>query len=1071
MSLELCIDPVDCAFPGLVNELLNQAPDTADRQISLAASITPQGYAYFLHVRTLYIWNYFKKGKERLPHSYRLNLPPTGLKHSISAVALIHRSESDNALPSVIAVSPEGTLRYWANPSVPGAYLEKEVGIANDVVLSVVPFDQEDHVDRYLLSTTTGSFYIIDIFKERLPEMGNKAGNNIVTRQVTFTRNSFTERFTKVLFGSGETKQSLVKTLVADRLFNDADVVTFYQSTIEFYSTKRNVVTETIDVTDYILRDLLETEASLNPSEAGLSFDRLSETSKIIRRKRSVYIADAIRHNGGLLLLVAAAKPERRNLTFALVHLTPASVTAKSTNWIDMLVLPEQYGIPETTQLRASLYTPSPGNFVIVFPTMVVSLENIESTTGSRICDISKFTDQLIGSACVGTFVQVIMKRSGICNVRHLPRGFDTTFWQKFGSQFDAVFPNPKTAAEAVAKVFTLFASKNLPEARAAYVNLKNRFPDDTVIAETVVALTKKMLDAKPSTDPRWNQDAPIPPTGAETSRSTSVMTHVDDKLAYYKMIIMFLRYFGYIESFTTQMKTFGGRSPLAVMVEFGEKVFAMNVVINMTHELYCPTVDAAIRDLGAAIQRSLSMTDNNFLMAKDYFAKEVTSFPALIPLVLKKQNREIEDKGALTGKVLSEVAQMFVAIIESTNAYLREDWTIKPGPDEQVLTNNPEFLTHFSRQFNLVFDFLESGHATVETESLLNAVNTIGRFVLSKQSHLQRNRSAIIQRFYDYGKVDVALRLAEEYLDFATLIQHCYRELPEIERRYQLEKYKTQFKSEEFDLYLYEYYKEHGLITDLLEQRGDRVEHFLSKHHEINWIRNVEKKEYGNAKTTLKTIAYSAPNAKKKKTVLALAKLAALCEDEVDHEEVGQITNAITLLEHQEKINPNVVKSVNPTNAPLSIEGIVNANLSGGDKESFLKALIALTAVIDKREFATDMDKIDTLRTRIWSTIIEADKWQRAMKKSPMMPAEDFEAHLNGFYAESKLGEILHLLSIYELPNNLKRQLLPQSTTPLKKLYHFNDSEAQTNFANLIDNVFGDIRRFLDSENENPTA
>lgn len=163
-----------------------------------------------------------------------------------------------------------------------------------------------------------------------------------------------------------------------------------------------------------------------------------------------------------------------------------------------------------------------------------------------------------------------------------------------------------------------------------------------------------------------------------------------------------------------------------------------------------------------------------------------------------------------------------------------------------------------------MVFDFIE--HERGASESLFKKLLTIARFILSQQSHFQRNRSSIIQRIYHYGKIDTAIKLAEEFFDFATLIQHCYEQLPDVERQYQLEKYKAKFKSENFDLFLFEYYREHGLITDLLEQQGDRVEDFLAKHDEINWIRNIERREYTKAKETLQSIAYSAPNASRKK-------------------------------------------------------------------------------------------------------------------------------------------------------------------------------------------------------------
>jgi hypothetical protein len=140
MSLDLCIDPLGCEFPGLVNEILSLPTDNNDRSMVLACSITPDGFAYFLCNKVLYVWSYITKEKGINPHAYRLNLPTTGLNYSINSIVVANKDPT--GLPSALAISPEGLLRYW--PSISSSVpKDKELSLNNEVVLSVIPYSDE----------------------------------------------------------------------------------------------------------------------------------------------------------------------------------------------------------------------------------------------------------------------------------------------------------------------------------------------------------------------------------------------------------------------------------------------------------------------------------------------------------------------------------------------------------------------------------------------------------------------------------------------------------------------------------------------------------------------------------------------------------------------------------------------------------------------------------------------------------------------------------------------------------------------------------------------------------------
>uniref|UniRef100_A0AC35F1W0 Nucleoporin Nup133/Nup155-like C-terminal domain-containing protein n=1 Tax=Panagrolaimus sp. PS1159 TaxID=55785 RepID=A0AC35F1W0_9BILA len=1052
MSLDLCIDPLGCEFPGLVNEILSLPTDNNDRSMVLACSITPEGFAYFLCNKVLYVWSYITKEKGINPHAYRLNLPTTGLNYSINSIVVANKDHT--GLPSALAISPEGLLRYW--PSISSSVpKDKELSLNNEVVLSVIPYSDEDHVTRYILATTTGSFYNIDIFKEHFSQ-GSAADGAITYRSIGINSSSLTRRMTSVIFGGGQKKQALIKTLVVKNFFasNEADLVAIYQTSIEICSAKKANVVKTIDARDYILRSYLKTA---------------KETDVDPKRLPNIYIADVIHYNNGLLLLIAVSKHRVPTLSFALVHLTEQSVNDNAANFVTLVGLPPQHRLPvphsDQPLPKINLYTPTSTNFIIVFPTMVVSLENVDADAES-LCDITKFKEPLLGSACVNQFCQVILRKNGICDVRHLPAGFEINFWQKYKEQIESIDTDTNSHFEMVRKVFMLFASKNLPEARSKFLQMIKTFGDYSELAEFIVLMTKGLLDRIPPNDSRWKESS-NQRTRSTTVRSVSITSQLEDKAAHYKMITMFLRYFGLFDKLNHPSKTFNGRSALTVLSEYGEKLYAMTITIAMISQFTLPSIETAIKRLAIEIQTSLRMMDNTILTPHDYFAKEVTSFDALIPAVMRVQQEEIKGKSRQEQlSLFTEVLSLYNTVIEGTHFYKSQDWTIAVNRDEQIWTNSQQILTHFNRQFNLIFDFVESERGNYE--NILKKLLPISRFILSQQSLYQRNRSSIIQRFYRFGKVDIALKLAEEYFDFATLIQHCYEKLPDVERQYQLEKYKTQFKNENFDIFLFEYYREHGLINDLLEQQGDRVEDFLSKHDEINWIRNIERREYDKAKETLQSIAYSAPNASRKKTLLSLAKLAALCEDQQNPEEIAQITNNLILLKHQENISPDIAMMLNPTNIPLSLEEIVAADIAENTAEGFLKALIALTSIMDTRELKTDigMEMVEKLRNRIWISVVKAADWQTIAKEVSKLSNEEAYERFTKFLLTTLLADVMQRFIDYSIPPDCKLELLPKSTEPLKDVFPLKNNEhARHLFNEFLDTNMEHVVRSIEKE------
>ena len=168
-------------------------------------------------------------------------------------------------------------------------------------------------------------------------------------------------------------------------------------------------------------------------------------------------------------------------------------------------------------------------------------------------------------------------------------------------------------------------------------------------------------------------------------------------------MIIMFLRYFGLLDKLNHPLKTFNGRSALTVIGEYGEKLYAMTLIIGMTSQLTLQIVEKSIKFLAQDIQTQLRLYQNHSLSDHDFFAKEVTSIEALIPTIMRIQQEELRGKNKLAQlNIFTEVISLFTIIVEAKRLYTVEDWVIQIKSDEPIWTNSQQVLTHFNRQVRI---------------------------------------------------------------------------------------------------------------------------------------------------------------------------------------------------------------------------------------------------------------------------------------------------------------------------------------------------------------------------------
>uniref|UniRef100_A0A1Y1KN49 Nucleoporin Nup133/Nup155-like N-terminal domain-containing protein n=1 Tax=Photinus pyralis TaxID=7054 RepID=A0A1Y1KN49_PHOPY len=111
--------------------LVTEAIIFADKNVLLSARISKCGYAWVVCGRRLLIWQYRQSVTQNKPlvnnQCFELQLPQSDLAHRAELVSVF--TSSTSAVPSCIAVSPEGVVRYWPSVIHDGVSVEQAVDL------------------------------------------------------------------------------------------------------------------------------------------------------------------------------------------------------------------------------------------------------------------------------------------------------------------------------------------------------------------------------------------------------------------------------------------------------------------------------------------------------------------------------------------------------------------------------------------------------------------------------------------------------------------------------------------------------------------------------------------------------------------------------------------------------------------------------------------------------------------------------------------------------------------------------------------------------------------------------
>lgn len=1020
-------------LPVLVTEALT----FADRSAAVSVHISADGWAWFVCGRRLLIWQCKQTSDSRRQQHVlssqcrELTLPPSDLAHRADLVSVYIAEGSQ--VPSCIAVSPEGTLRYWPSIAHEGTSVEDNADLQGQECDSLTDISPVGCI----LATTTSTILLVQ------PQI--TGGRYSVACRTLKAPQGWLgvigRRMSSLIFGGLPTSQvmetKLVKVIAVDGSGFESDEWRVY--VLAEHSLQKWIL-----VPGEVERLVYEFDVNRMVREA--FHETIWESCAGSLTELDVWLLDMQPVDGGVMLLAAAVNTQLSpQLHYALGKL-PTEQMNPPVRFSAFFPLKITGFYREEDEAELLSY-----QFLLV--NQAAYLYNHKAVVAVSVAafndepDTIEFLgpgDRVLGGAVCGSVAVFFSKIHGLVSV--LPSDFsphDLNSSMSFseapgaldvtGSQFSEGINISVMAAEleelTVSKdhtaqmkaSFIYYIKKNLNQSEAI---VNQMFPPeeepiidiDAVLDTTVVKVSQDLVNDIPAGDPRWIEMR-VPGASIKSSSSLHILHQLEDKLKALELYLSFLKELKLWTRFSAVTSRGVVMATSCVLGEHAEKLVA--AIALKTHQANHSAV------IEEAMKCVVGERPSGGLTYQDLFFREVTRVHQIIQ-VLSKKSEDLVHSDRRPQEVASMIAEtntVILALLQEVIKFRQKKagvfspnspcsagiseylpWTAAPGKGglRDALT--------LQRNLTLKYGVRSTGDTTLKNhlyDQLLHLVDIIldgkkcylesirgtEKFDILFQQY-ETERHAIIEPFLEDEEFERAAILAEKYCDFHILVQIC--ELTDNNER--LNQYMEKFSEQDFSQFLFNWYIQEQKQGRLLEKFRDiqksrahqqALSHFLVDHPSLSWLQNIFIGDYKQASCILRGLAEEETELlQRKKSVISLAKLALMASDEQPdkvEEEVSNLNMNLDLVSYQEELPEIVLSSygydverlrvLTPTEL---VKLYICDENSTATEYDFKKALDLLSYIEDEFER-------DELRHKIWCQAVLRDTWTDTDPNSPL--------------------------------------------------------------------------------------
>ena len=978
----------------------------------ISTSILENGWAVLVCGRQLFAWNYSQTSSV-IKTCYELQLPASDIAHKADLVCLLFPSDksSANAIPAVLAVSPEGTIRFWPkiannNNNIEVVAHELQGQECNSLV-NLRPFG-------CILSTTTNTLMQVNI------NYGGSSlndSNMITCRLLKMPQGVFAgfRKFSSFIFGGTPNSQyfdskSLVKVLPGRKQSHHAEIIVFTGNVMQLFEigiSSDKLISE-IDL-DRTLKEGVQRHVLL----PGVShIDQLS-----------LWIIDAkYKANDEIVVIFACLIKEVSHYNnYILATLTPeqtpthntslnmsitAGYTVKYTvKWMNLL---RSYTSPVVDQSQQDY---SFLNLHLVKETAYPQLHYIYDRTkvtcvseGQDVVDTIFFGNSENEILGIGVWQQQPLIFTSKDSLITLTPSEELISLNSSASlQAADADLNESDKYYWLKKAFNTYRKKDLQLAQQL---IKDNFLGDLTLDieldKNVVLLSEELIDSTPNSDPRW----------AETSQNVNysvvsvlISNQIEEKYKNFTELIGFLKHTGIWEKLTLYHSESKAVQTKLLLCEHGEKVVAANALKKLEDE-FNDQMDFVIRTI--VERRNIQM--NNNLTHHDYFYRQISSVSQFFAALYNYEEDCLNSSNLNSKELLEFIVSCSLILItvfqdisffrKNQSAFQEAISEAKNYPEYNLWTNTnglKGIRSTLLKQIDLLISYgIETKFkpgtideaSDIRTRTLLYqkliditdivlegylyqlriVKPTSDRYKVIRKD-FENDRARCIKPLIKVKQYERALSLAEKYEDFDTLITIC--EI--LNNNDRLNKYRIEFQEKGFAEHLFKWYMKEGKQSKMLVSTSPFLGKFLENHENLYWLYAIQNGQFDKAGDCLLTLAGGEErNLERKKTLYSLSKLAFLANGVSDTDElVENINTQHEIIAFQEILPEYAMPNESRPLTPLEmIELLTNPDNDKLTEIDFKHALDLTTYVKD------DVHKFESVKRQVIVRAILRDVW-----------------------------------------------------------------------------------------------
>lgn len=477
-----------------------------------------------------------------------------------------------------------------------------------------------------------------------------------------------------------------------------------------------------------------------------------------------------------------------------------------------------------------------------------------------------------------------------------------------------------------------------------------------TDVNEIVAKQAEQIVDAPPTSDPRWANDPAS--SGSYQQSLAFISQQLDEKRRKLHAFIHFLGAADLLQTLTP--RTLGKLSELREKVTAAANLRAIQSTADIWTE-----VSSAIGAILEDRKVKLDLWQQSGFGPQDIFFSRISRIDEILVKSLMRERALLTGPGA-SYKSLQErfelvgrTNQIFKSVLfaaqrereESRESFFPPISAERPAVTAQLWTCTDVIRTALTEQmllsksvaFELTKEHNRSQAAATTVHAASSAVSALREqldYIISQLSDLsaillgdfkfelelvmqaasvgevsaERRVEALrdnfdgarritIQYFMDLDKIDWALQLAEAYLDFNTLVSLCDRTNDDFRLSRYLQEHGPQFAS-----FLFEWYEANQKIQKLLQQPPelwDLLRGYLADKPALLWLHQITMSDWGGAAKTLQFLASAEGGSfQQYKTYFSLAKLNYIADGvSLDSEQIVLLDDYLQLCRVQTRL------------------------------------------------------------------------------------------------------------------------------------------------------------------------